>query len=161
MLFHLDRAERLTGIADRLRAADTATADLVSAVANEASVGRAHHSERLIAKIDKLIDASAWTDAAMALLERELPRWKLRRLAHDEGEWHCALSLHREMPEWLDEAVETSHSNLPLAVLEGLVEAMRRDAVASGDARTPTGPRMRRKLPEAAGHDLICCDNFA
>lgn len=160
MLSHLDRAERLAGLADRLRAADNATADLMSAIANEASVGRAQRSERIIAHIGKLIEAGAWTDAAMALLESELPRWKLRRLAHDEGEWHCALSLQREMPEWLDEAVETSHPNLDLAVMEGCVEAMRRDANESRDARTPTGPRMRLRRLETPSHNMVCCDNF-
>lgn len=160
MLFHLDRAGRLAGLADRLRAADNVTADLVSAIANEASVGRAQRSERIIAHIARLIDAGAWTDAAMVLLESELPRWKLRRLTHDEGQWHCALSLHREMPEWLDEAVETSHANLCLAVMEGFVEAMRRNANESRDARTPTGPRMQMRRPETPSHNLICCDNF-
>lgn len=161
MLFHLDRAERLAGIADRLRTADNATADLMSAIATEACIGRAKHSERIFAKIGKLIEAGAWTDAAIALLETELPRWKLRRLAYDEGEWNCALSLRREIPDWLDDAIETSHPDLSLGILKGCVEAMRRDITASGEARTPTGPRMRLKLLEATGQDLICCDNFA
>ena len=32
------------------------------------------------ARIDRLIETSAWTDATLTLAELELPQWKLRRL---------------------------------------------------------------------------------
>ena len=38
----------------------------------------------------------AWTDAALALIDLELPQWQFRRIAYDEGEWSCALSRERE-----------------------------------------------------------------
>jgi len=44
------------------------------------------------ARIERLIESGAWTDAALALIDLELPQWQLRRIAYDEGEWHCALS---------------------------------------------------------------------
>lgn len=71
----------------------------------------------------KLIDAGAWTDAALTLIALELPQWRLRRLAYDEGEWHCALSSNREMPDWLDASVETHHADMALAILAAFLEA--------------------------------------
>jgi len=37
-----------------------------------------------------LIESEAWTEAALALVELELPLWKLRRLVHEEGIWLCS-----------------------------------------------------------------------
>lgn len=162
MLFHPDRAERLAGLADRLRTADDVTTDLISAIFYEASDSTAAATQKLkIIQLSKLIDAGAWTDAALALLEMELPHWKLRRLAYDDGEWHCALSLSREIPDWLDDAIETSHTNLSLTILQGMVEAMRRDVATSEEPRAPITPHMRPKQPDAANLNFICCDNFA
>src|SRR5438046_2060415 len=59
------------------------------------------------ARVERLIQAGAWTDAVLALIDLELPQWKLRRLIYDEGEWHCALSREREWPDWLDPSVES------------------------------------------------------
>lgn len=161
MLFHPDRAERLAGLAYRLRTADDVTADLISAIFYEAADAvTAARQTRKVAQLGKFATAGAWTDAAMALLEMALPRWKLRRLAYDDGEWHCALSPSREIPDWLDNAVEASHPNLPLAILRGLVEAIRRD-IAADDPHTAPGPRMSLKSCETAGLDFVCCDHFA
>lgn len=155
MLFHSASPERLARIADRLIAADTATADLISAIATEVCDG-ADSAGEIFARIRKLTDAGAWTDAALALISNELPRWKLRRLAYDEGEWHCTLSLQRDLPDWLDEPVETVHPDLSMALLKAFIEAERRDGVTLEEPRSPTGPRIRQDY-----RDLICCDNFA
>lgn len=155
MLFRPDRSERLAVIADRLRCADRASADIVSAIVCEICRTDASGSAVLSARTQQLIGAGAWTDAALALIESELPQWKLRRLAYDEGQWHCALSRQRELPEWLDQSVETGHRDLCLAIFSGLVEAARQEPVTSGG--TPrTVPRIRATQP-----DPICCDNFA
>ena len=84
-------SEHHDGLDDRLHDAPAATADLLSEV-----IGKP--SRRLPLRIERLIQSGAWTDAALALLELELPHWQLRRLAYDEGEWHCALSRQREFP---------------------------------------------------------------
>lgn len=156
MLFHSEVAERLARIADRLAAADTVTTGLISTIAIAACDRRADGAGPLSAQICKLTEAGAWTDAALALIANELPRWKLRRLAYDEGEWHCTLSLQRDLPEWLDQAVETTHPDLSLALLKAFVEAKRRDGEAPEETGSPIVPRIR---PEY--RDLICCDNFA
>ncbi|HXO67330.1 MAG TPA: hypothetical protein VN838_00085, partial [Bradyrhizobium sp.] len=93
MLFLSEHRDRLDA---RLRDAPAVTADLIADV-----IGKP--SRRLPVRIERLIDSGAWTDAALALLELELPHWQLRRLAYDDGEWHCALSRQRELPEWLDD----------------------------------------------------------
>jgi len=37
------------------------------------------------ARIEQFIQAEAWTDAALALIDLELPLWQVRRIAYDEG----------------------------------------------------------------------------
>jgi hypothetical protein len=141
---------------DRLRSADVVTADLVSEIIGETCrrFPPIRATEKT-ARIEQLIGSDAWMDAALALIDLELPQWQVRRIAYDEGEWHCALSRQRELPEWLDQSIETHHEDLPLAILSALVEARR---VSTPRTRTSV-PLVR---PDA---DLICipvcCDNFA
>jgi hypothetical protein len=128
MLYHPNRVERLTALVDRLRVADRVTADMIAAILAEMPERPATASLRSkTAPFTKTIEAGAWNDAALALMQAALPRWQLRRLAYDESEWHCALSQQRELPDWLDGAIETSHPDLTLAMLKALVKAMRYD----------------------------------
>lgn len=111
--------------------ADHAFADIeipTAALLNDllATACRHRHPMRQVlqvARIKQLIAAQAWTDAALALVALQLPQWQLRRLAYDGGEWHCALSRQREMPEWLDQAIAAHHPDMALAILGALVEA--------------------------------------
>lgn len=153
MLFRPERPERLSSIADQVRSADRASTNLVSAIISEISNGDANGSGQVSLHIQKLIAAGAWTDAAFALIASELPRWKLRRLAYDDGEWHCVLSPQRELLEWLDDGIEARHENLSLALFKALVEAALQQPV---ETPTPTVPRVR-----TTRLDQICCDNFA
>jgi hypothetical protein len=77
-------------------------------------------------RLDRLVAAGAWTDAALALIAIELPGWQLRRLAFDESEWHCALSMERNMPDWLDDAVEAHHADMATAMLDAFRGAVAR-----------------------------------
>jgi hypothetical protein len=143
-------------LGDRLRAAHTVTADLMSDVIGEVcrrfpSMGR----NQKTARIERLIEAEAWSDAALALIDLELPLWQVRRIAYDEGEWHCALSRQRELPDWLDQSIEAHHEDFPLAILSAFV-----------DARRVTAPRSRTSVPTAPRDAEMpcmpfCCDNFA
>ena len=56
----------------RLRDAPAVSADLISEVIGNSS-------RRLPVRIERLIESAAWTDATLALLELELPHWRLRR----------------------------------------------------------------------------------
>lgn len=85
------------------------------------------------ARVEQLICSRAWTDAALALIDLELPFWQVRRLAYDEGEWYCALSRERELPDWLDQSIEARHPDLALAILRAFVEAQR---ISEPESRT-------------------------
>jgi len=106
------------------------------------------------ARVDSLIDAGAFADAAFALIEIATPNWKLRRLAYEDGEWLCSLSRQRHLPVVLDDTAEASHRALPLAVLRALVEALRRSPAVRGT--TSPVPQIQA-MPE----QTICGDNFA
>jgi hypothetical protein len=107
------------------------------------------------ARIERLIQSAAWTDAAFALIDLELPQWQVRRIVYDGGEWHCALSRERELPEWLDRSIETRHANLPLAILIAFVNAQR---ITTPSSRTsvPTAPYAASGL-----YEPVLSDNFA
>ena len=83
-----------------------------------------------------------------------------RRIAYDEGEWYCALSRERELPEWLDQSVEARHPDLALAILSCFVEAQR----ISGPVRRPSVPAVPRDAYppyEPLCYEPLCCDNFS
>ena len=91
-----------------------------------------------------MIQLRAWTDAALALIDLELPLWQVRRIAYDEGEWHCALSRERELPDWLDQSIEARHTDLALAILSAFVEAQRISAPSSQTSVPVVAPHERR-----------------
>ena len=143
-------------LSDRLRDAPAVTSELLSDVISEACwrFPPVHRTERA-ARIERFIKSDAWTDAAFALIELELPQWRVRRIVYDDGEWHCALSRQRELPDWLDQSIEARHADLPLAILRVFIDAQR---VSTPSIRTsvPTVPR-GANLP----CEPVCCDNFA
>ncbi len=155
MLHLLEHRESQT-LNDRLRDTATVTAELMSEIIGAKcrrfpSVGQAEKTARL----ERLIGSGAWTDAALALIDLELPQWQIRRIAYDEGEWHCALSRQRELPEWLDQSIEAHHADLPLAILSAFADAQR---ISASSVRT--------SVPAVAheGHPFyepVSCDNFA
>src|SRR6266446_7422666 len=137
----------------RLRDAHAVTSELIAEVIGETcrrfpSVGQTEKT----ARIERLIQTAAWTDAALALIDLELPLWQIRRIAYDEGEWYCALSRERELPDWLDRSIEARHADLPLAMLIAFVEVQRISA-----------PLCRPSVPSVVTtsfYEPICCDNF-
>jgi hypothetical protein len=88
------------------------------------------------------------------LVELELPQWKLRRIVHDNGEWHCSLSRQPQLPFGLDDIAKASHEILALAILMTLLEARR--AAAVNTAGRAAVPQVRSEPIPA-----LCCDNFA
>src|SRR4030081_273805 len=142
-------------LSDRLRDADAATADLVAEIIGETcrrfpSAGQSEKTTR----IERLIQTGGWTDAVLALIDRELLQWQVRRIAYDEGEWYCALSRERELPDWLDQAIESHHTDLALAILTAFVEAQRINA-ASSRTSVPVVSRDANPL-----YEPVICDNF-
>ena len=109
------------------------------------------------ARIERLIEAGAWTDAALAVIALELPDWRLRRLRrleYDSGEWFCALSRKPNLPATLDDTADANHELMPLAILRAFFQA-RRMAEAVPRAVSPV-PQV-----SAGTGNIICCDNFA
>jgi hypothetical protein len=147
----VDATEKLTS---RLRDADAVTAELFSDVIGTVcrrfpSFGQPNKT----AQIERLMASNAWTDAVLALIELELPQWQVRRIAYDEGEWHCALSRQRELPEWLDQSIEAHHPALPLAMLSAFVDAAN---ARSSQTSVPAVP-----YDADPSYQPLVCDNFA
>src|ERR1700704_1341933 len=141
---------------DRLRNANAVTAELILETIDETcrrfpSIGQSEKT----ARIERLIQTGGWTDAVLALIDLELPQWQVRRIAYDEGEWYCALSRERELPDWLDRSIEGHHPNLPLAILSPFVDAQRINTPKNRTS-VPIVPRDANPLYEA-----VACDNFA
>jgi hypothetical protein len=140
----------------RLREAHVVTAELLSEIIRGAcrrfpSLGQSGKT----ARIERLIAAGAWMDTALALIDLELPQWQVRRITYDEGEWYCALSRERELPDWLDQSVEAHHTDLPLAILSAFVD-IRHISAPSNQTSVPMVPREASAL-----YEPVCCDNFA
>jgi hypothetical protein len=142
-------------LTERLRIAHAVTRPLMQDILDTAcrrfpSLGQSDRTARLT----RLIDAEAWADTALALLELELPLWQVRRIAYDQGEWYCALSRERELPDWLDSSVEAQHADLALAILSAFVEAQ----MLSAEATRPSVPSVRHVLNPL--YEPVGCDNF-
>jgi hypothetical protein len=143
-------------LGDRLREACAVTAEFMSDIVRQTcrrfpSLGQSAKTDR----IEQLIQSGAWTDAALALIELELPQWQVRRLAYDDGEWHCALSQQRELPDWLDQSIEARHADLALAILSAFVEARRIGAPATRPS-VPSAPQRADTF-----YEPVNSDNFA
>jgi hypothetical protein len=157
MLFVPNQNEQNRALQAQLRRAQAVTPALMADVL--ALAGERYSAPPYLARakrIDALLEAEAWTDAALALLDLELPQWKLRRIAYDDGEWRCCLGKQRPLPEWLDDTVEVGHPLLPLAILDALIEA--RLLAQTFSAATP------RPVPSvllSRDTQSVCCDNFA
>lgn len=142
-------------LCNRLRSAQAMTRPLMIEIVEKAcrripSLGQNDRTARLT----RLIDAEAWADAALVLMELELPMWQVRRIAYDEGEWHCALSRERELPDWLDAAVEARHADLVLALLSAFLEVR----APAADVSRPSVPSVR-PVPDPLCEPVVC-DNF-
>jgi hypothetical protein len=159
MFFSLDPEGWLDDLHARLSGAQFVTPDLMSKVVAYtcARIAMPNGSARL-GQINRLIEAQAWTDAALALLALALPHWKPRRLVYEDGAWLCSLSKQWNLPDWLGDCAEARHESLPLAVLNAMMEADRCD--------TPPARRVAGSVPQCRAEagppvEIMCCDNFA
>jgi hypothetical protein len=107
------------------------------------------------ARIERLLGAEALTEAGLALIDLELPQWQIRRIAYDGGEWYCALSRDRELPDWLDQSVQAHHQDLALAILAAFVEAQ----ALTSPLSQPSVPTVHHET--SATYVAASCDNFA
>jgi hypothetical protein len=151
----LSEQQASADLGDRLRNAGYVTAEFLSDI--HATCRRFPSMDRNFknARIERLMQSQAWTDAALALIDLELPQWQVRRLAYDDGEWYCALSRQRELPDWLDQSIETRHADLALAILSAFVEAQR---INSTSSRTSVPAVPQHANPS---YEPVCSDSFA
>ena len=146
----------LGGLGEHLREVSEVDARLMNEVIGTAcrrypSLGQSEKSMR----VEQLIRSGAWTDAALALIDLELPFWQVRRLAYDDGEWYCALSRERELPEWLDQSIEARHADLALAILSAFVEAQR---ISEPESRTSV-PTIKTTASDF--YEPVAIDNYS
>jgi len=152
MLHQLERSERLAALVNRLNGAAQPTEAAFIEVL-EASEPVAHTGQwRVAANLNRLIRCKAWTEAALASIEVLTPRRRLCRLIYDGGEWFCSLSSHRDLPDWLDQMIESHHQDISLSILTAVVEAMHNDNANC----TPPMHKCPRLMPKA----LVLCENF-
>jgi hypothetical protein len=154
-----DAGGRLVELQDRLRRAQAVTPDLMAEMVAGACTRLALPGwAARAAKIDRLIELEAWTEAALALVELELPQWRLRRLVCEEGVWLCSLSKQWNLPAWLSDSAEARHESLPLAILSAFIEA-RRSAEPLPAPAVRSVPQCGTKSGSPV--EIMCCDNFA
>ena len=109
------QAEDLGDLQEQIHHARTVTPELMADVMARACPRLQGQNRTAKAKVVGLIDAGAFTDAALTLLELELPHWKLRRLIRENDEWHCSLSKQLGLPAEFDDMDECNHETLALA----------------------------------------------
>jgi hypothetical protein len=154
-----DAGGRLVDLQDRLRGAQAVTPDLMAEIVAGACTRLAMPGcAPKAAKIDRLIELEAWTEAALALCEFELPQWRLRRLVCEEGYWLCSLSKQWNLPAWLGDSAEARHESLPLAILSALIEACQGAEPSPGPA---VGSVPLCGTKSGSPVEVMCCDNFA
>jgi hypothetical protein len=159
MFAGLDRESRLSDLQDQLRRAQVVTADLMSKVVAGACTRIAMPScAGEAARIDRLIASEAWTEAALALVELQLPQWRLHRLVYEENTWVSSLSQQCDPRVWLSDCAETRHQSLPLAILGALIEAQQCSAPSSSQTASSV-PQCGAK--SSLPLEIMCCDNFA
>jgi hypothetical protein len=152
MLSAQKHGSRTGALAQRLRCAPALTPEHMSDVILQVCTRLPAFNATAKAKLSHLIDIGAWTDAAFALLDFELPQWKVRRLVWEDGEWLCSLSRQSWIPLDFDDLAEASHESLPIAILLALLEAR--------SATSGSSPVTMPSVRPAPGY-AMCCDNFA
>jgi hypothetical protein len=159
MFSRVDPQSRLRDVQDQLRRARVVTPDLMSKVVAAACSRIAMPScAGKAAQIHRLIELKAWTEAALALVELEVPQWRLRRLVNEEGVWLCSLSKQWNFPIGLGDGAEARHESLSLAILCALIEARQFGVPSSIRAASSVPPC---GLESSSPVETMCCDNFA
>src|SRR5258708_28350587 len=93
-------------LSDQLRDAAGVTATLMQEIIGHACRRfPSSASTAKTARIERLIAATAWADAGLALIDLELPQWQLRRIAYDGGGWDFRLFPRRRAPRWLHQSL--------------------------------------------------------
>lgn len=141
---------------DAVCRAPTTTAELLSAALDLLAARSAvPHRNAQVQRVRAFIDAQAWTEAALAIAGLAHSR-AVRRLIHEDGEWHCRIGSQWVVPDWVDDSVEFSHPVLSLAILGALIDAVQQVPVT---VRAATSVPLSR--PGQVGSiPAVSCDNY-
>jgi hypothetical protein len=115
VLFRPSEEDVLNEIHERLRIATAPSSDLFRLVMSHGCLRLASCNPAILNRLHRLVETGAYTDAALCLIEAELPSWKLRRVVLD-CKWHCSLSRMPWAPAELDDSADANHESLPLAI---------------------------------------------
>jgi hypothetical protein len=104
------------------------------------------------ARLERFSKSGAWIDAVLALIELELPAWKICRLLYEDSQWTCSISRYPNLAFFGDVA-EGAHESLPLAMVRAFLDAR----LSSLSLPEPT-----RNVPETreVWGPVLWCDNF-
>jgi hypothetical protein len=142
---------------DELRLAPALTPSLISRIISDSCTRLSTMARAgLAARLDRFVRAEAWMDAALSLIDLDLPTWRPRRLIYDGGEWICSLSRHPEIPIELDSTADGRHETQAIAILLSFIAAKRILATIEDSAH--------RHCPQAttgSAASTFCCDDFA
>jgi hypothetical protein len=152
-----NRDVEISQLKEKIRRASVVTPELMSDVIDKVCL-RLHALPYETNRLPSLLAAGAWIEAALVLIDLEVPQWTLRRLGHDGGYWYCSLSKRLRVPDWLDDSVDAFHEVLPLAIISAFLEVHQARFVAS-DVSPHTVPECRAQFREAI--NIFNCDNFA
>jgi len=156
MLLHQKDRDPIGSLTEQVRSADHPSPELLSRIIVETCTRLPNlKKEDAAHRIDRLIHAGAWCDAALALVRCELPSWTPRRLVYDDGEWFCSLSREPNLPAELDDTADAHHEVMALAILAAFLEARR----MTGSVRKPQLTLVPKVQP--ASGIAVCCDDFS
>lgn len=150
MAYHQDLAIRMSRAVSRICAgeADAGRRLATSLDACAATIDGPRQAS-IVGRAELLTSAGARLDAALALLDL-MPAWRLRRLVFDGGCWHCSLSRHSAMPDWLDQTVDAQAGDSAVAVITALADLVDSCAVGEGEDMQPIDD----------GAERVSCDHF-
>ena len=149
--------DRFNRLAEKVRLADNVSTELIGEIISGACPRLAlmGPNRKLVTRITDFIKSCAWFDVSLALIEAQLPKWTLRRLSYDNGEWYCSLSKQANLPIEIDDTADAHHEAAALAILSSFLEAQRgADQRHHGYSTVP-------HVSSSDADYLVCCDNFA
>lgn len=93
-----------------------------------------------VGRVAALVEAGASVDAALALVEYELPDWEIRRLARENGKWTCALARDGRLPAEPEAVVEGDGDSAPQAIVHAMAEVRNMEEAKAGCRASHASP---------------------
>lgn len=141
---------------EHIRRAPTITFEIVSSVIARGCLRFHVQNPAAKARAARLIESSAFADAALTLLELEMPQWTIRRLVYDEGRWLLTLETGRRSLR----AGQHGRSRPPGSVIRNIERACGRAPV---QCLILECGRPLNSVPQVqlVHGQSVCCDNFS